>query len=159
MRLNLASPPRHRLVFRRNKGTRENSSVVIMVSRISPINLIVLKGRENPFLLASCSNCSSPTFSFVFFQPSSNQFLPISSMSRISSCSFILDDSSKRVYYERVALFLVYSWNGTVMILSNFRSNILNSGLYLRMGNGNCLNFKDRRKINVTLMPRGFDGI
>lgn len=155
MRLNLASPPRHRLVFRRNKGTRENSSVVIMVSRISPINLIVLKGRENPFLLASCSNCSPPTFFFRLLPTNSL----ISSMSRISSCSFILDDSSKRVYYERVALFLVYSWNGTVMILSNFRSNILNSGLYLRMGNGNCLNFKDRRKINVTLMPRGFDGI
>lgn len=155
MRLNLASPPRHRLVFRRNKGTRENSSVVIMVSRISPINLIVLKGRENPFLLASCSNCSPPTFFFRLLPTNSL----ISSMSRISNCSFILDDSSKRVYYERVALFLVYSWNGTVMILSNFRSNILNSGLYLRMGNGNCLNFKDRRKINVTLMPRGFDGI
>ena len=46
-----------------------------------------------------------------------------------------------------------------VIILSNFRADILNSGLYLRMGNGNCLNFKDRRKINVTLMPRGFDGI
>lgn len=134
VRLNLASPPRHRLVFRRNKGTRENSSVVIMVSRISPINLIVLKGRENPFLLASCSNCSPPTFFFrllpTFFQPIPSDLLDVANIELQFYSRRFIEESLLR----KLRFLFILGMERMVIILSNFRADILNSGLYLKNG-------------------------